>query len=204
MRRQFGKARAMQMAFTAVVSIASTLIAVSAWAQAPFPQLPGATVVVVRHAERAQDDPSDPTLTAAGVKRADALAAALEKFGVDAAITTHLKRTQLTAAPTVAKAGITPTVVTPKRGDTAGHIADVVAAVDSARREKKQAILIVGHSNTVPLIVKALSGVAVPNMCESQHADFYVVTLAGSDAATARLIHSRYGEADPPVTADCK
>ncbi len=193
-----------QVATISTIAILSTVIAGSAWAQTAAPTMAAATVVVVRHAERAQDDPADPTLTAAGMKRAEALAAALDKFGVQAIITTHLKRTQLTAAPTAAKAGFKPTVITPKRGDTPGHIADVVAAVDAARREQKQSILIVGHSNTVPLIVKALSGVAAPSMCESEYANFYVVSLPSADAAPARLIHSRYGEADAPVTADCK
>jgi broad specificity phosphatase PhoE len=161
-------------------------------------------VVVVRHAERGTDDPADPTLSPAGAKRAEALVAAVEHLGVGAIITTHLKRTQLTAAPLAAKLGVKPIVVTPKRGDTTGHIADVVAAVEAARREHKGAITVVGHSNTVPLIVKALSGVTVPNMCESQHADFYLVALPASDKLPARMVHTRYGEADAPSKEDCK
>jgi hypothetical protein len=76
--------------------------------------------------------------------------------------------------------------------------------VNAARATKKGTILVVGHSNTVPLIVKALSGVTVANICESQYAGFYLVTLGGGDKAAARLVRSSYGTADEPVTADCK
>lgn len=164
-------------------------------------------VIVVRHAEKATDDPVDPTLSAAGVKRAEALADALANAGVGAIVTTHLKRTQATAAPLAGKLGIKPVVLVVKRGETAAHIADVVAAVNAARATKKGAILVVGHSNTVPLIVKALSGVSVANICESQHADLFILSIANPrslDGPTARLIKSRYGDADPPVTAECK
>ena len=161
-------------------------------------------VIVVRHAEKATDDPVDPTLSAAGVKRAEALADALANAGVGSIVTTHLKRTQATAAPLAGKLGIKPVVLVVKRGETAAHIADVVAAVSAARATKKGAILVVGHSNTVPLIVKALSGVSVANICESQHADFYLIALGGGDKAPARLVRSSYGDADKPVTPDCK
>ena len=164
-------------------------------------------VVVVRHAEKGTDDPADPSLSTAGVKRAEALADALVDAGVGAIVTTHLKRTQATAAPLATKLGIKPVVLVVKRGETAAHIADVVAAVNAARATKKGAILVVGHSNTVPLIVKALSGVSVANICESQHADLFILSIANPrslDGPTARLIKSRYGDADPPVTAECK
>jgi broad specificity phosphatase PhoE len=164
-------------------------------------------VVVVRHAEKAMDDPVDPSLSAAGVKRAEALADALANAGVGAIVTTHLKRTQATAAPLAGKLGIKPVVLVVKRGDTASHIADVVAAVNAARATKKGAVLVVGHSNTVPLIVKALSGVSVANICESQHADLFILSIANPrslDGPTAKVIKSKYGDADPPVTAECK
>jgi phosphohistidine phosphatase SixA len=164
-------------------------------------------VVVVRHAEKGTDDPADPSLSTAGVKRAEALADALVDAGVGSIVTTHLKRTQATAAPLATKLGIKPVVLVVKRGETAAHIADVVAAVNAARATKKGAVLVVGHSNTVPLIVKALSEVTVANICESQHADVFILSIANPrlmDSPTARLIKSKYGDADPPVTAECK
>jgi broad specificity phosphatase PhoE len=201
----------------AVACLAVPLLALSQTPQAPqTPQtvpaqasvsLESEMVIVVRHAEKATDDPVDPTLSAAGLKRAEALADALANAGVGAIVTTHLKRTQATTAPLASKLGIKPVVLVVKRGETAAHIADVVAAVNAARATKKGAVLVVGHSNTVPLIVKALSGVTVANICESQHADVFILSIANPrlmDSPTARLIKSKYGDADPPVTAECK
>jgi broad specificity phosphatase PhoE len=164
-------------------------------------------VVVVRHAEKGTDDPVDPSLSTAGVKRAEALADALVDAGVGAIVTTHLKRTQATAAPLATKLGIKPVVLVVKRGETAAHIADVVAAVNAARTTKKGTVLVVGHSNTVPLILKALSGVTVSNICDSQHADLFVLSIVNprsKDGAKARVIKSTYGDAGPPVATDCK
>ncbi len=162
------------------------------------------TVVVVRHAEKGDDDPVDPKLSLAGLKRAEALAVALADGRVGSIITTHLKRTQMTAAPLAARIGVKPTVLAVKRGDTAGHITDTVAAVNAARAEKQGMILVIGHSNTVPLIVKALSGVPVANMCDSQHADLFVVTLGVTATEPVRVVRAKYGDADPPVVADCR
>ena len=164
-------------------------------------------VVVVRHAEKGTDDPADPSLSTAGVKRAEALADALVDAGVGSIVTTHLKRTQATAAPLATKLGIKPVVLVVKRGETAAHVAEVVAAVNTARTAGKGTILVIGHSNTVPLIVKALSGVTVSNICDSQHADLFVLSIVNPrsiDSPTAKLIKSKYGDADPPFAAECK
>ena len=176
-------------------------------------------VIVVRHAEKGTDDPTDPTLSTAGTKRAEALVDVLAHAGVGAIVTTHLKRSQATAAPLAAKLGIKPVVLSVKRGETAAHIADVVAAVNTAHGAQKGAVLVVGHSNTVPLIVKALSGIDVANICDSQHANLFLLFISTATApataaarqalgatpeSTARLIKSKYGEADPPATTDCK
>jgi len=187
-----------------VVSVAFAVAIPAAGLPAFAQAAAGTTVIVVRHAEKGDDDAADPTLSSAGAKRAEALAVALADSGVGSIITTHLKRTQITAAPLAKRNGVKPTVLTVKRGDAAGHISDVTAAVEAARIEQKGAILIVGHSNTVPLIVKALSGVAVGNMCDWQHADLFVVTLSAAVKGPAQLVRAKYGDADPATGADCR
>jgi broad specificity phosphatase PhoE len=209
--RQLLAPKVLRKFIAAVACLALPLLAVSHNAQTLPAQASAALepemVIVVRHAEKATDDPVDPTLSAAGLKRADALADVLANAGVGAIVTTHLKRTQATAAPLATKLGIKPVVLIVKRGETAAHIADVVSAVNAARAGKKGTILVVGHSNTVPLIVKALSGATVANICESQHADLFVLSIANPrpmDGPVAKVIKSKYGDADPPVTAECK
>ena len=162
------------------------------------------SVYVVRHAEKGVDDANDPSLSVAGAQRADALALALADAGVGTIITTHLKRTQATAAPLAARLGIKPVVLTVKRGEGAAHIDDVVAAVEQARRRQKGAVLIVGHSNTVPQIVTRLSSVPMAAICDSEYADLLVISLPAAEKEPARLTRARYGAADTAGGADCR
>ena len=69
------------------------------------------TVYLVRHAEKALENPSDPELSTIGYARADSLGQQLREAGVNVIITTNLKRTGLTARPLALLRGITPEVV---------------------------------------------------------------------------------------------
>src|SRR4029077_14260536 len=71
-------------------------------------------VVVVRHAEKAANDPKDPDLSPTGRARANALARILKDAEIKAVFTTEFKRTQQTAAPTSALSGVAPTTVPAK------------------------------------------------------------------------------------------
>lgn len=153
------------------------------------------TVILVRHAEKASEPAGDPGLSAAGQARAEALAAALADAGVDTVLTTQFQRTRATAAPLLAARGLTPTVID-AAGDTAAHVAAVAAAV----RESGGTVLVVGHSNTVPAIVAALGGPALPMLCETSFSHAFV--LQGLDA-TPRLQRWRYGAADAAAQPGC-
>jgi broad specificity phosphatase PhoE len=65
-----------------------------------------ATIIVIRHAERADDDPHDPSLSAAGQARARALVDVLEHAGVTAVYCTQYRRTCATAEPLAQHLGI--------------------------------------------------------------------------------------------------
>lgn len=132
-----------------------------------FVLLPGSTplvasaqelVYLVRHAERAdQGAPggqmqtqTDPLLSAAGEARAKRLAAMLRDAGVTSVFATEYRRTQDTARPLAAGLGLEVSV-NPAR-DTAGLVARL------RDRHADGVVLLVGHSNTVPDIIKALGG----------------------------------------------
>jgi broad specificity phosphatase PhoE len=146
-----------------------------------------ATVVLVRHAEKA-DASADPVLSEAGKARALALADALADAGVGAIITTQFQRTRLTAAPLGERVGVTPAVVTAASGRD--HAEDVAAKV----RELAESgtVVVVGHSNTVPAIVKALGGPDVGAIDDSSYDNLFVVTI--TEAGT-RVIRTRFGAA---------
>lgn len=107
------------------------------------------TIVVVRHAEKAADDPRDPTLSEAGLARAEALARHLAHAGVTDLFATELKRTQLTLLPLARAVGREPQIVPARDGRA------LLSALDSLPRGS--VAVVAGHSNTVPAIVAALA-----------------------------------------------
>lgn len=154
------------------------------------------TVILVRHAERATEPRADPLLTPEGQQRAQDLAAALASANVSSIITTHLQRTQLTAKPLGDAIGQSPIVV---RAGGPGHADSVAAAV--MRRPAGEVVLVVGHSNTVPAIIAALGGPKMPDLCDGQYSNLYVLELKPGSAA--RLIKAKYGLPDAPDSDAC-
>ncbi len=153
------------------------------------------TVVIVRHAEKATDDPRDPTLSAEGQARAAALAAALEKAGVSAVYATHYRRTQLTGQPTAAAAGVQVTVR--RIASSQAYAADLVRETLAAHAGKT--VLVVGHSNTVPDLVRAFSGQTIAPLTEAEYDHLFVVQVPAS--GPARLLRARYGVPTAPSPA---
>ncbi len=142
-------------------------------------------IFLVRHAERADTAggaapmmAADPNLSDAGRQRAESLAAILKDAGITAIYTTEFKRTQETAAPLAKALGITLTTVPAK--DTAGLVQKLKSATAN--------VLVVGHSNTVPEIVKAL-GVTPPLKIEDAEYDNLLIVPS---APQPQLIRLRY------------
>jgi broad specificity phosphatase PhoE len=132
-------------------------------------------VIVARHAERADGGSmaagaqTDPLLSAAGEARAQKLAAMLADAGVTAIYTTEYKRTLDTAKPLAAKLGIG--VQSMAARDTAALVAKVKSA------HAKDVVLIVGHSNTMPAVIKAFGGGDV-TMPDTDYDSLFIVVPA--------------------------
>ncbi len=184
-----------------IQSIVITLLAALCVPVAVAKPIDMPTVILVRHAEKAEEKLSDPLLSAAGLVRAESLAAALKDAGVVAILTSPLQRTILTAQPLAKARRITPQVIVLERGGIARHVEAVVAAI--RKLGAGDVVLVVGHSNTVPAIVEALGGPSMPMLCESDYANLLVLT---ADAAGGvRVIRSRYGQVPGVATdPDCK
>lgn len=180
--------------FPAAIAVALSLaVARAAAAEAPAPPR---LVILVRHAERAAEPAGDPGLSEVGAARAQALERALRDAGVTAIVTTQLRRTRETAMPLATARGITPEAVS-TIGAGPAHVASVVAAV---RKHPGGVVLVVGHSNTIPAIITALGGPAMPDLCDFAFSDLFVI----APGEGARLVRSRYGALDPPPGPDCK
>lgn len=150
------------------------------------------TVLLVRHAEKVVVDDADPPLSPAGERRARALAGVAAEAGVSAIYSTPFRRTQATVQPLAERLGLTVRILEIGPGGAEA------SAAEQARRIRAehggQVVLVVSHSNTVPLIIEALGGPAGPALDESDYDSLFIVTVP--ETGPARLIRARYGEPD--------
>jgi phosphohistidine phosphatase SixA len=123
-------------------------------------------IFLTRHAERA-DQSSDSLLSSAGKIRAKRLAQILKDSGITQIFTSQKRRTILTAAPLAAALHLVATQVPAE--DIDGLLARVHAAGPHDR------LLIVGHSDTVPAILRRL-GVTTPIVIgDTEYNNLFVV-----------------------------
>jgi broad specificity phosphatase PhoE len=149
------------------------------------------TIVVVRHAEKSTDHPTDPSLSALGQERAQALSEALKDAGVSAIYATQYKRTRQTAEPLAQHLGISIMERTVSSSPT--YAADLARMVLTESAGKT--VLIVGHSNTVPQIVQAFSGTSVPAIQDREYDHLFVVVVPR--AGPRQLVTARFGRSTP-------
>lgn len=138
---------------------------------------PTLTVYLVRHAEKRRDEGDDPELTTTGKQRAQGLVKALDGVKLAAIYATPYKRTQQTVEPAAAARGMQ--VATVDAGDVRGLVTEI-------RRHQGSAVLVSGHSNTIPAIAAEL-GLAEPiALKEDDYGDLFVVTISGSKVTLER------------------
>ncbi len=160
----------------------SILLLLAGFSAFPAKAQVGKTVILVRHAEKAATPANDPVLSEKGDERARKLARMLIDTRIDHIITSQLSRTILTAQYVAEARGLRPEIVT-VGSDVRAHIRAVADAV--LARPDGEAILVVGHSNTIPCIVGALGGSKLPDMEDENYSTVYILTIApGLDTRT--------------------
>jgi phosphohistidine phosphatase SixA len=155
---------------------------------------PVTTVFLVRHAERAEEPRQDPPLTEQGVARSQALARLLSTAGIKAIITSQFSRTKLTAEPLANKLGITLTSLSLKTSPTnPRQIAEesTKETVDKILSHAGGSVLVIGHSNSIPDVIKMLGGDVAPPIDEKKFDDLFVVTVYAK--GKAKVAHLKYG-----------
>jgi broad specificity phosphatase PhoE len=149
---------------------------------------PVTTVILVRHAEKAAAAAmmtSDTPLSAAGQARAKELARALGSTHIDAIYTTQYLRTKQTAEPLAKEIGVTPVAI----DAGASYASDLAQRI--RLKNAGQTVLVVGHSNTTPDVIRALGIESPPAIADSEYDALFIVALAPD--ATPKLLTLRYG-----------
>jgi broad specificity phosphatase PhoE len=176
--------RSAALLFVAILALAACANPVST------PDASPTVFLLVRHAEKLGGD--DPGLTDEGQARALALAEALADAHIDQIVSSQFRRTRDTAAPLAARLGMEVETRALDPSDAAGSSSAI--ALELAATHPGWTILMVGHSNTIPHIASALTGVPMEDLDERDYDNLFVVIRAGS---SGQLIRTRFGATDP-------
>jgi 2,3-bisphosphoglycerate-dependent phosphoglycerate mutase len=165
--------------------------------QEPVPVEGSTTVYLVRHAEKVISNSSDPDpdISSLGRDRAKALASRLAASGVTAIFTTQFKRTQQTAAPLAEQIGVTPEIL------HVGSIGDTDSSAAAILRHRGGKVLVVQHSNTIAPLIEALGGPHLPNLCDNQYSNLFILYIPPS--GQPELVRQHFGNSDPPFDPQC-
>ena len=138
-------------------------------------------IILFRHAEKGNDGTNDPDLTFKGEERAKKIAFILEDFNVDKIYSTPFVRTQKTVAVLASK----------KELETTNYDAkDQSFAASLLKNEKGKTIVVVGHSNTIPMLVNKLIGKEIYNeLSETEYGKFWVLTFSNGNFIDCSLFN---------------
>jgi len=146
------------------------------------------TVIVLRHAEK-ESTGTDPNLDTDGILRAEELSHILGNIAVNAIYSTPFNRTRQTVQPLASAKGIPISEYA-----TSKPYNQLVTEILTTNRGK--VVVIVGHSNTVPEILKVLSNNAFSvNISESQYDNLFIVNLP--DSLKPTITPLKYGKRTP-------
>ena len=143
--------------------------------------LQAATIILVRHAEKAGPT-GDVPLSESGVKRAALLAKMLAQSKVTAIYTSEYKRTKSTAAPLAQLLSIEP------RTFSASDVDGLVSVLKAA--PLNAVILVVTHSDRLPILAERL-GVTVKPVAETEYSRLLILNVSMANTTSLTL---RFGE----------
>ena len=132
-----------------------------------------ASVFIVRHAERADAKDDASLLSRKGKKRAKVLSRVLAGVALKGVYSTEYKRTQQTGEPTAESKGLKVTVTDSEKA--------VELAAELKAKPAETDVLVVGHTDTIPDILKGL-GVEPPVAIPAEEYDNLFIVTPRKDA----------------------
>ena len=169
------------------VIIIYTAIAISlAWF---FESQATTTIIFVRHAEKAATPADDPGLSPAGQQRVAELTRQLVDAdvvaGVDAIYSTPFRRTQETAQ------AVADALDLPVNTYDAEDVEPILEHI--LKEHKGKIILVVAHSNTLPVLIANLgASKKVPPIAEDEYDNIYIISIPWF--GKTKTIRLRFGE----------
>jgi len=145
------------------------------------------TIFLVRHAEKVKDGSDDPVLTPEGKARADELMYILKHVRLDVIYSTPYKRTKQTVLPTAEDKNLK--IQNYKPGER-GFLEKIINSHPGG------VVLIVGHSNTIPVLANELAGSKKFNNLNDTTYDNLFIAHVYPDGQS-NIIRMRFGTHTP-------
>jgi broad specificity phosphatase PhoE len=178
-----------------ITLIACTVFTNAIIAQSVKGQVPEGNYYLVRHAEK--DTGKNPALTMAGYLRAGDLYREFKNKKIGKIYVSQYRRTQLTAD----------SLRIYKKTDTVHYKADdsgddLLSKLLNLKGKQKN-VLIIGHSNTIPVILKRLgvTGLDISEIPDDEYDNLFLVTVKNKKVSLKWL---KYGKSSLPVAVPGK
>ena len=136
-------------------------------------------IYLVRHGEKATDS-KDPALTEQGKARAQNIATILQKAGIASIYSSPTNRTRQTAQPLAARSGLEVQTYDPSAPKA---LVEKVKSLNGA-------VLVVGHSNTLPELVRLFGGAPGADIADNEYDRLYQLIVGPNGAITTVLLTS--------------
>ena len=138
------------------------------------------TIVLVRHAEKADGAGQDPELSAAGKERAQRLVKKVNKYRPKEIYSTDFKRTKDTVQPLAAKRHLQ--IQTYDARDAKALAAKILASPNKR-------VLVSGHSNTVPGLANVLAKKELfKNLDDSEYGAIWVIRIKKGELQKVEIL----------------
>ena len=133
-------------------------------------------IYLVRHGEKMSED-GDPDLSPQGQVRAQHIGILLHRVGITSIFSTPTKRTRQTAEPLAQRTGLTVQAYDPRNPKA---LVEKVKGLSGA-------VLVVGHSNTLPALVKLFGGAPGADIADNEYDRLYQLTPGTGGAVNTVL-----------------
>jgi len=143
------------------------------------------TIYLIRHAEKA-DNSADPGLSEAGKERVQKWVSYFKGKDVEYNYYTPAKRSLDTAIPIATALEFVPNITTNRQFEI--YEGSNISLKEIAEKHKGKNMLVVGHSNTIPMIINTMLGKnTYKDIPEDEYGNLYIITITG-DKITHQLV----------------
>lgn len=138
------------------------------------------TIILVRHAEKADATSPDPDLSDAGKERSQRLVKKIGKYRPGAFYSTDFKRTRETVAPLAAKRKKEVTIYDARKPQE---------LVDQIMKSKTKRFVVSGHSNTIPGLANLIGKKELfKNLDDSEYTVIWLLRLKNGKVTKLELL----------------